>query len=356
MQTTIVENATYTFSQICNSAIDPMWLIRVEEGECFYYEDVNAAFSQVTGCQNYKVVGKPIKEVLPPELFQLVREKYLEVIRTRKVLDYTEVTDFPSGKKVAEVRAIPVFNDEGAVTKIIGIAHDITERQILREKLSKELNSFNKRLNAATIKSQERERNAIGLELHDNVNQILTTVKLYTELCASGDVDLDIYLPKCTSILTDAINEIRRLSKQLATPSLGTMGIAESLSELVQSVQLTKMVNVSLRIPSLCCNTIEEDLQLTVYRITQEHLTNILKHAKATHVSISLACSPTSLSLVISDDGVGFDTNQKAAGVGITNMMNRANLYSGELSIQSEVEKGCTLTVNFPVECDGVVR
>ncbi len=270
----------------------------------------------------------------------MVREKYLEVIRTNKRVDYIEVADYPPGKRVAEVRAIPIFNDEGLVTKIVGIAHDITERQVLREKLSKELNSFNKRLTAATIKSQERERNAIGLELHDNVNQVLTTVKLYTELCASGDVDLNIYLPKCTSILKDTIDEIRRLSKQLATPSLGTLGIADSMSELVQSVQLTKKVNVSLHIPSLCCNTIEEDLQLAVYRITQEHLTNILKHANATHVSISLACSPTILSLVISDDGVGFDTNQKPAGVGITNMINRANLFGGEISIRSAAEKG----------------
>ena len=356
METAIAENVTYKFSQICNSAIDPMWLIRVEEGDCFYYDNVNISFTHATGWQNDKVVGRLINEVLPPEQFQLVREKYLEVIRTGKVLNYVEVADYPSGKKVAEVRVIPVFNDEGVVSKIVGIAHCVTERQVLREKLSKELNSFNKRLTAATIKSQERERNAIGLELHDNVNQVLTTAKLYTELCASGDVDLSIYLPKCTSILTDAINEIRRLSKQLATPSLGTVGIAESMSELVQSVQLTKMVKVSLHIPSLCCNTIAEDLQLAVYRITQEHLTNILKHAKATHVSISLACSTTRLSLVISDDGVGFDANQKAAGVGITNMMNRANLYSGELSIQSAAEKGCTLTVHFPIECEGVVR
>ena len=354
MQSTIVENVTYKFSQICNSAIDPMWLIRIEDGEYFFYENINASFIKATGCQNDKVVGRLINEVLPPKLFQLVREKYREVIRTGKMLDYIEVADYPAGKRVAEVRAIPVFNDEGIVTKIVGIAHDITEKQDLREKLSKELNSFNKRLTAATIKSQERERNAIGWELHDNVNQVLTTVKLYTELCASGAVDLDIYLPKCTSILNDAINEIRRLSKQLATPSLGSVGIAESMSELVESVQLTKKVNVSLHIPSRCCNTIDEDLQLAVYRITQEHLTNILKHAKATHVSISLACSPTRLSLVISDDGVGFDTNQKAAGVGITNMMNRANLYSGELSIQSATEKGCTLTVHFPVECEGV--
>ena len=356
METVIVENVTYKFSQICNNAIDPMWLIRVEEGECFYYENINASYIQSTGRQNDKVVGRLINEVLPPEVFQLVREKYLQVIRTGKVVDYIAVSDYPSGRKVAEVRAIPILNNEGVVTKILGIAHDITEKQALREKLSKELNSFNKRLTAATIKSQERERNAIGLELHDNVNQVLTTVKLYTELCASGVVDQNIYLPKCTSILNEAINEIRRLSKQLATPSLGTLSIAESMSDLVESVQLTKKVTVSLHIPSLCCNTIEEDLQLAVYRITQEHLTNILKHAKATHVSISLACSPTRLSLVIADDGVGFDTNKKAAGVGITNMMNRANLYSGELSIESATEKGCTLTVHFPVECEGVVN
>jgi PAS domain S-box-containing protein len=349
-ETQQLEYRQQQLSLIYNSAIDPMWLINIEEGTQFRFESINSAFTQVTGLTPDNVIGLLMEDVLPQTSHQLVREKYTEAMQTKKVVDYVEVARHPAGVKVGEIRVIPVSNDWGQVTKIVGIAHDITERRALQEKLDEERDLTNKRITAAVLKSQEIERTNISRELHDNVNQVLTTVKLYAELCAAKAVDVDQYLPKCVTILNDTINEIRRLSKQLASPPFSAGGLPEAIKDLAESVHNTQKVTVSTSIDSFCCTVVDEELQLATYRIAQEQFNNILKHANAAHVFVQLSCTSTRLSLSITDDGIGFDVSQKGGGLGITNMISRANLFNGEFSLQSEEGKGCTLTVSFPVE------
>ncbi|WP_162944761.1 PAS domain-containing sensor histidine kinase [Flavisolibacter nicotianae] len=344
-----LEHSQGQLSLIYNSAIDPMWLISIEDGERFRFESINTAFTDVTGLKAEQVVGNVIEDVLPVTSHQLVREKYTEAMQSGKIVDYIEIAVHPAGKRVGEIRVIPVKDKAGRITKIVGIAHDITEKVALQKKLDEERDLLNKRLTAAAIKSQELERNTLGWELHDNVNQVLTTAKLYTELCAARVVDLDVYLPKCTAILNDTINEIRRISKHLAAPSFGTVEIAEAMKDLAESVRLTQKLELELELPPHCNDAIDEDLQLATYRIAQEQLTNVLKHSQASHVLVRLTCTANALTLVISDNGIGFDPKQKANGIGITNMINRTNLFNGEFLLESEPGKGCTVTVRFPV-------
>jgi PAS domain S-box-containing protein len=344
-----VKNYLNTLSEI--EAIDPMWLISIEPNNQFLFEKINSSFTEVTGWPPEKVIGSPIEEIMPEASHQLVRDKYTEAMGTGKIIDYVEIAAHPNGEKVAEIRVIPIKDNEGKVTKILGIAHDVTEKWELQKKLEKERDEFSRKLSAAAIRGQEAERNKISLELHDNVNQVLTTVKLYTELCASKAVDLDVFLPKCTVLLNESINEIRRLSKQLAAPPIGTAGLAESLKELVESIRHTQRATIQLNIRPFACTTIDEDLQLAMYRIAQEHLTNVLKHAQATIITVDLICTNSELSLTITDNGVGFDPSKKNAGIGITNMNSRATLFNGQLQLSSAEGEGCQLQVSFPVAC-----
>ena len=337
-------------SLIYNSAIDPMWLIDIEGPDTFRFENINASFTTVTGLKREQVVGLLIEEVLPVSSHELVRSKYNEAIQTGKVIDYIEIAEHPAGKKVGEIRVIPVKNEKGQYTKIVGIAHDITEERALQDKLNKERDEFNKKITAAAIKGQEMERSNVSRELHDNVNQVLTTVKLYTELCTAGTVDPDVILPKCTLLLNETINEIRNLSKKLSAPSLGDVGIKDTLKDLVESMQETLEGEIKLHIRAASCTTIDNELHLTIYRIAQEHLTNILKHAQAKNVTIHIDAVDGQLSLTITDDGRGFDTTKKTSGIGITNMTSRAHILNGSFKIESHEGRGCTLSVSFPVE------
>jgi len=247
----------------------------------------------------------------------------------------------------SELSIQPLFDVNGEVKQYFSIRKEIT----LRKQLESERAGQQKKIAAAVLQAQEAERTAVGRELHDNVNQVLTTAKLYTEICADSPEQAGIFLPRCTALLTQTINEIRRLSRQLAAPALENIGLRESLSELVASIQLTQQLDIRFAIPLYACTAVADELQLATYRIAQEHLTNVLKHAAASLVTVSLSCSEEALSLTITDDGVGFDTTHKPQGIGITNMHSRAALLNGVLTIQSEKGKGCKLFLQFPVSC-----
>lgn len=342
-------HSEHQLSLIYNSAIDPMWLIKINEGR-FYFDDINTAFTAVTGLTRDQVIGKPIEDVLPESSHPLVREKYNEALRTGKVIDYVEVAMHPAGQKVGEIRVIPVKNTEGNIENLLGIANDITEKRLLQKQLDAERDEFSRKITAAAIKGQEIERSKVSLELHDNVNQVLTTVKLYAELCASGAVDPQEVLPKCAALLNDTINEIRDLSRRLSAPSLGDIGLKETIIELADSIQATQKLSISLDTSKLTCNHVENELHLAVYRIAQEHLTNILKHAEAGKVKMGLETGQDYLKLWVKDDGKGFDPHSKSSGIGLTNMTSRAQIHGGQVELDSAPGMGCTLNVVFPIE------
>jgi two-component system, NarL family, sensor kinase len=326
-----------------------MWFVSLEEEEQYIFRSINEAFIHITGLNSDQVVGKTIEQVLPPSSHALVREKYGEAIRTGRIVDYVEEALHPAGIKYGEIRVIPVRNEEGKIWGVIGIANDITEKTLLEKRLEKERELKNRLITAAVVKSQEVERARIGRELHDNVNQILTTVKLYVELCASGVGDVPHTLQKCSVLLQDTITEIRTLSKQLSAPSLGDISFYESLKELADSVNQTKKVNVSIDFDIDHCQSMDEELHLTLYRIAQEQLTNILKHAHAHQARIVVSISSDQLTFRITDDGIGFDIDAMKAGVGVTSMKSRVSLLNGSFEIRSDFETGTMITAVFPI-------
>ena len=141
------------------------------------------------------------------------------------------------------------------------------------------------------------------------------------------------------------------MSKQLASPPLNTVGLIESFKDLVESIRQTQKAQIRLVVLPFDCKAIDEDMQLGVYRIAQEHLTNVLKHAQASLIEVQLSCTVNELQLQILDNGVGFDTNQKRPGIGIANMTSRAIMFNGKIALESATGEGCKLDVRLPVDC-----
>ncbi len=118
--------------------------------------------------------------------------------------------------------------------------------------------------------------------------------------------------------------------------------------ELVESINLTSRLTIHYAFEGLEQEAISQDVHLTIYRIIQEQLNNIIKHANAHHVFIEISHTVQHLLLVIRDDGNGFNANQKRRGIGITNMITRAENMNGRLTIETAPSKGCILTVTLP--------
>ena len=180
-------------------------------------------------------------------------------------------------------------------------------------------------------------------------NQVLTTVKLYQELCLSGIGSSEELITKSIQLLQESINEIRSLSKRLSAPTLGKIKLKDSLNELVDAIAATNRIQIEVDTSQIDNLDVGQDVHLALYRIMQEHLTNILKHASAEQVFITMTLEEGELVLKIMDDGKGFDIRQKRNGIGISNMTTRAESVQGRLVVNSAPGMGCVLMAYIPV-------
>lgn len=225
------------------------------------------------------------------------------------------------------------------------IVNDVTERIRLEKELALQQRLKQQQITEVVLGAQERERFELGQELHDNINQILATSKLYLDVAIEEREPRMELLAKSRNNISMAIEEIRRLSKELITPSLNDLGLIQSIKELIRSIQMVKKMKIKLTISGVEENALLPEQKINVYRIIQEQLNNILKHAQASSVSIELNKQREQIRLLIEDDGRGFDPRMRRDGVGISNIMSRAELYNGKVEIDSSPGKGCRLEV-----------
>jgi signal transduction histidine kinase len=215
--------------------------------------------------------------------------------------------------------------------------------------LQKELDR-QKSISQATIDTQEEERREIGKELHDNVNQVLTTTKLYLDLSLSSPELKDDLIKKSTKNIIYVINEIRQLSRSLMDPSIGDLGLIDSINDLVENINITRKLHVSLSADPELENLVDESQKLMIFRILQEAMNNTIKYAQATAVQLSLRNKKGIVELIISDDGIGFNPQTVKKGAGLKNIQNRVYLTGGKLQIDTAAGKGCNIIIHFPIQ------
>ena len=233
--------------------------------------------------------------------------------------------------------------------RMIGAVQNISERKRLEEKLLQEELNSQKTISQAIIDTQEKERSEISKELHDNVNQVLTTTKLYLDLAAANNELTPELVSKSSNNIIYVINEIRQLSRSLILPSLGDLGLLDSIKDLVEDINATNRMDVTFIESGVNENVLEENQKLMLFRITQEGLNNIQKHAQATLATVHIMQDKKKMRLMIRDDGKGFDPKEIKPGAGLNNIRNRVYLFNGNLYIHSSPGKGCELIIDIPI-------
>jgi len=246
--------------------------------------------------------------------------------------------------------AEPILNDEGDLLNVICSFADITEQKKLTQKLIDQEIQKQKQIIQATIDGQEKERQEIGKELHDNINQHLNTTRLYLEVArekASGDVLEMINLAHKN--LSTIVDEIRQMSQSLISPTLGDLGLIESIQDLCDSLKRAYPFNIEFLNRHFNQHLLSDNLKLILFRIVQEQVSNIIRHAQAHAVFIKLQSDAEYITLTIADDGKGFDKFNFRKGLGLTNIANRAALFNGKVEIHTTPGNGCTLVISIPV-------
>ncbi len=249
-----------------------------------------------------------------------------------------------------ETKLVATLNAAGVAVRVDGICNDITMRIELETALAAEIKEKQREITAAVITAQENERYFLGEELHDNINPILSTARLYIDCVLSGDERQQHLLSESKDFIGTAINEIRTLSKSLIPPSLGDIGLVEAVDDMVNNIRTVNKLEFICDFDDLDENLMSPNLKLTIFRILQEQLNNIMKHANAKTVWLRLQCKADQIQLTVKDDGVGFDAKMKKSGVGLQNITSRTELCNGEVCINTAPGMGCELLVNFVID------
>ncbi|MBS4044511.1 MAG: PAS domain S-box protein [Chitinophagaceae bacterium] len=230
----------------------------------------------------------------------------------------------------------------------LAIAKDITNKVLLEKELEEEKLRKQLAITDAVIVAQERERKKIGLELHDNVCQLLATAKIYIALAKKDIKSGKVSLEQVEALVDKANFEIRGLSHALVPRLIDENSLEDALEELAMLTEHSSQLKISLKFLNINEREISDDLKLTFYRIIQEQLQNIIKYAQTNRVKIVLQKKKNHYHLLIEDKGVGFDVNAKRNGIGILNIQTRAMVYNGSVKITSALGKGCLLEVLIP--------
>lgn len=200
----------------------------------------------------------------------------------------------------------------------------------------------------AQIKGQEKERQYISTELHDSISQQLATARMFLDLAKNPEDKQQELIQKSEEVVKNVINDIRVLCHSLTPPGLKDIGLEEALEELFRSYRSIGKFSIDLSL-SVDPAQLEEDLQFTIFRIIQEQMQNIARHAQATSVSVDFTASGTHLLISIRDDGRGFDPRSVRYGLGFRNIRNRLELYNGKMELRSAPGNGCSLHLTIPV-------
>lgn len=223
---------------------------------------------------------------------------------------------------------------------------------IERHKLKIEHSRFNDLLIDSVMEAEDTERARISKELHDGIVQGLTVLSMKLALLRSQpDKQSNKFtegFDQCLDVLNDTIKETRSISHSLMPQSITEYGLVDSLEELIQDLQNVTDIKYQL---NLRIDTDPTDrLKLAIYRITQELINNALKHSKAKKMVIQLMEYPEQYSLIVEDDGVGFDMEQtlgKKNCFGLHSMESRVHSMNGHFELDSKVGFGTNVAISF---------
>ena len=231
---------------------------------------------------------------------------------------------------------------------------DITQVKKDREELLRNQQLYieaTKAVAQAVVDAQEKERAEIGYELHDNVNQILSTARVFLDLAKNDEKERLNLIERSAGNISNAVGEIRRISRSLVPASLSDLGLILSVEDLVDSIDMTKALKVEFYHSGDIEKAISEKGKLMLFRIIQEQVTNVLKHADASQLVIELIVDSGAISLSITDNGKGFDMEKIKAkkGVGLHNIANRTELFNGKMNMVTSPGNGCKLNILIPL-------
>ena len=245
----------------------------------------------------------------------------------------------------------PVARRDGVITGASAIAREITEQKRAEIALQESRHKL-RALAGRLLLAQEEERKRIARELHDDLSQKVALLSFDTSSLVAAPPPTPEEMRKSLSNLHTQISalgtDIRHISHQLHPSILEDLGLVAALRELCQEFSARTTIHSVFKQQEVP-DALPVEVAACLYRIAQEALHNVQKHARANQVRVTVNGTPESLRLCIQDDGIGFSTHSSGRSLGIVSMQERVRLVQGELSIRSQLGQGTTIRVIVPL-------
>ncbi len=308
---------------------------------------VNSRFEELFEVDGAAVRGRTDREIFPAPLAGRLSAHDREVVRAGRPFSVEETIPQKGRVHTYLSAKFPLFDEHGGVNGVGSIATDITALKEAQERL--------RQLSGRILEGEERERAAIARELHDELGQILTVLRMDAAWLQRRLLDSDPDAAARAGALRDTIDgtidEVRRVVMRLRPGVLDDLGLIPALEWLAGDFE--KRTGISCAFRHAGVPGITGAAATTTYRITQETLTNVARHAGAGRVEVSLAARQGELVLTVRDDGRGFDHGAPAPGRGIAGIRERAALIGGTVELRSRPGAGTTMTFRLPLDGEG---
>lgn len=313
----------------------------------------NKGAERIFGFGASEAVGQHIVLIIPTDRIEEESDILARLRRGERIDHFETVRRRKDGTLLdVSVTISPVRNAEGRIIGASKVARDITDRKrmesILRET----------ELSGRLLQLQDEERRRVARELHDGAGQLLAALSMNTDVVANEKMVLSPRAMRCIeenlNLIDQAISEIRTISHLLHPPLLDEVGLRSALSEYVQGFGERSKISVSLELPT-DLDGLSRDLELSLFRVVQECLTNIHRHSGSPTACVRLSHTPAGIQLEVSDQGCGIKAEiqksffaGKSTGVGLRGMRERVRQIGGTLQIESN-GSGTSVIVALPV-------
>jgi len=314
----------------------------------------NPALCSMLGFSEDELRGKHCVEFSPPEdankdwaLFEQLRRGSIDNYHLEKRFFRKDGTLIWGRLSVALLK-----NGASPSPLVVATVEDITDRRASEEKLQR--SEANLQLLAGRlIQAQEEEQQRIARELHDDIAQRLSLLVMglqeLRDSLAAGQNGQSVLASELHDKSEEVAMDIQNLSHNLHSSKLHYLGLHFALRQLCERIAAHQHIQISF-----CCadlpGNLPADLELCIYRVAQEAVSNAVKHSHATKMFVELTCSDETMLLKVTDSGVGFDPSASHRGIGLTTMRERLRMFGGELFMESIPRKGTTIIAKVKLE------
>jgi PAS domain S-box-containing protein len=330
-----IEESRHNFYNIFQSSRDG--IIILDNEECIL--EANTVVEQSLHTLSDTIRGKKLSDLVPPEFHKNIRSKLKELFELGSPRSEFEYLHSVLGKRFYELSASSIYY-KGSNAVLI-IIRDITERRLTEIELMN-----------AVIQAEENERSRIAKDIHDGIGPILSSLKMYLEWLNKQEFinDHPDILDLSLKSINEAIITIKRTANNLSPHVLEKFGLPSALNKFVENIKKVTEIQFCMFIDLK--DRFDHSVEISLYRIITECITNTIKHAQASEIELSLRQDDQLIYLTYEDNGRGFlllDSLNGAKGLGINNINSRIKTMGGKVSIQTAPGNGFRLDSEIPI-------